>query len=913
MPQKKQSAFMPPALIKRAQANIGKYEWAKKWRDQILAAAKPWMAMSDEKLWSLMFGPSIKRSWMVWSNGHCPACKKSVPMYNWKIDAIKRPWKVACPHCNSLFPRNDFHAFYKSGLNKRGIFDPKLANRTLLVGAGGPDRKFGVDDGEGYVAGGKRWRFIGAYLIYGQWKQVIVAGVEKLAAAYAVTGDVVYARKAGILLDRVADLYPQFDFKKQGILYEGPGAAGYVSTWHDACEETRMLALGYDYVFDGMKSDPALMEFLSKKAQTHGLANQKKTFQDIQRNIEKGILIDAARNKAKIHSNFPRTKIALAIINTVLAWPRNRDGVIRALGQIAAASTKVDGVTGEKGLANYSAFGPQSMALFLAEYDRLDPTILDQVLKSCPRLHSMYRFHIDTWCLGKYYPFSGDSGWFAGRKDEYQGVRTRIPAKAFLFSHKDPPLAPSMFTFLYRLSELTGDNAFLQIMAHGNKGEVKGLPYDLFAKKPEAVQEKVSTAIKELGTVPNVKSVNKQQWHLAILRSGKGKDARALWLDYDSGGKHSHMDGMNLGLFAKGLDLLPEFGYPPVQFGGWGSANANWYKATAAHITVVVDGRNQKGGVGKTTLWTEGDAFRAMRFSSPGMGVGTSRFERTAALIDISDKDAYVLDVFRVKGGRQHTKTFHSHFGRMTPKGLRTAPVKKGPVPGIMRNFRRDAQPKPGWEVDWRIEDRYGYLKRRADVHLRYIDLTPNVQAFLCEGWIVEGGFDKSTTTWIPRLLVQRQAKQNLASTFVSVIEPYERRSNLKKVERLDLKSASGRSLTDSHIAVQVTLHDGRRDLLVMMDPQGTAGRDKPVAQPETEVQFRGDALFVRWSANGKVQRLGVAACTEVRVGDVTLTLNAGASYTEISLEGNKASVRSGESANIKSIRIGNSPLPLSD
>jgi hypothetical protein len=50
---------------------------------------------------------------------------------------------------------------------------------------------------------------------------------------------------------------------------------------------------------------------------------------------------------------------------------------------------------------------------------------------------------------------------------------------------------------------------------------------------------------------------------------------------------------MNLGLFALGLDLMPDFGYPPVQFGGWGSARSLWYHMTAGHNTVVVDGQSQ--------------------------------------------------------------------------------------------------------------------------------------------------------------------------------------------------------------------------------------------------------------------------------------------------------------------------------
>ena len=44
-----------------------------------------------------------------------------------------------------------------------------------------------------------------ADLIYGQWKQLIVGGITSLAAAYVVTDDPVFARKALLLLERVSD------------------------------------------------------------------------------------------------------------------------------------------------------------------------------------------------------------------------------------------------------------------------------------------------------------------------------------------------------------------------------------------------------------------------------------------------------------------------------------------------------------------------------------------------------------------------------------------------------------------------------------------------------------------------------------------------------------------------------------
>ena len=59
---------------------------------------------------------------------------------------------------------------------------------------------------------------------------------------------------------------------------------------------------------------------------------------------------------------------------------------------------------------------------------------------------------------------------------------------------------------------------------------------------------------------------------------------------------------MNLGFFAKGPDLLPDFGYPSVQYGGWGSTKTKWHTMSAAHNTVVVNEQDHFVANGVTTL-----------------------------------------------------------------------------------------------------------------------------------------------------------------------------------------------------------------------------------------------------------------------------------------------------------------------
>lgn len=899
---KEAGVFFPASMVEKARANMSRDPWASEQRKLIVRGAEPWLKMSDDELWSLMFGPTIHRSWMVWSDGHCPACRQSVVMYDWIVDAINHPWKVRCPRCRELFPKNDFAEFYRSGLDESGIFDPGRADRALLFNAEHPDaddplRTFGVDDGTGFVQDGRKWQFIGAYLVYGQWKQAVLGGIRNLSSAYIVTGEARYAHKAAVLLDRVADLYPTFDYMSQADVYEKLNAGhGYVSVWHDACEETRELALGYDMIFDGIRDDRALVRFLSGKAKAHGLENPKSSVADICRNIEDRILRDAVSNRRKVESNYPRTDVMYAIVEAVLGWPESRDRVNAILDPMLERATAVDGVTGEKGLSGYTCFTIRGVANMLAQFSRLDPRFLSDIVERHPRIRDMYRFHIDTWSFGQHYPLIGDAGWFGANIETYVGMDfwRGFSANSNVFYFV---LAPSSFNLLWDLYEITGDEAFVQVIYLANKKQLDGLPFDLFSDDPNAFRKKVGDVIAEVGPYPEQKSVNKQQWHLATLRSGGLETGRALWLLYDAWGNHGHANHMTLGLFAKGLDLMPDFGYKPVNFGGWSAPKAVWYGKSAAHNTVVVDGNDHGNGSGTTTLWADGKLFRAIRASGP-QPTGGQQFERTAALIDISGEDSYVLDVFRVVGGKDHAKFMGSHFGTITTEGLDPKPAPDYGYGTIMRYFRADESPAPGWSVDWDIEDRYKYLPEGSDVHLRYTDLTEGAQAYTAEAWIQAGNFNTNNEEWIPRIVTRRQsAEAPLASTFVAVIEPYARKSNIKSIRRLALRTADGEMYSDNCAAVEVRLADNRRDLLVSMDVENTLGlRPATGIAIQRDWGLRTDAelCMVRKNAYGGVSRIVICKGSFLQVGDTSIKVKGKPEFVEIAIERGEMKVISG-------------------
>lgn len=221
-------------------------------------------------------------------------------------------------------------------------------------------------------------------------------------------------------------------------------------------------------------------------------------------------------------------------------------------------------------------------------------------------------------------------------------------------------------------------------------------------------------------------------------------------------------------------------------------------------------------------------------------------------LTNRSERDAYLLDVFRVAGGAEHARFMHSAFARLATRGLTLHPLTDEAFlstwrDAIMRDYQIDPSPAPGWQVDWHIEDRYGYLPAGADVHLRCADLTANAQAVVAKAWVSISGFDSNEEAWIPRLMTRRIGAAPLRSTFVAVIEPYEGKSNIAAIRRLSLGN-------DTHVAVEVRLTDGRRDVFIVTDP-ATGDRS---ALPDAIRQacgfwFDGDLRVVRFDSEGRV------------------------------------------------------------
>jgi len=892
MPKTK-SAMYPASLAAAMQANNSPDAVATK--NQIIADAAYYKNMTDEDLWSMMFPPNIgPRELMVSADGHCPITGEPATIYSWVIDPITDPWKVKCPQSGLLFPSNDFESYYKSGIDPTtGLFNKNLANPSYLVNELYPNMpsNFGVDDGTGYrgtdpVTGQPyTWYFVGAYVYEGQWLQYVLDAISRLSSAYMVTGDTVYARKTAIVLDRVADLYPNFDYKTQGLVYGQPTSEGYVTYSITSALDVRLMAESYDMIYDGIKNDQQLVNFLHAKSVQYpdGIA-RKNNFGDIKRNIEYRIFLDVLSKPQKIYSNYPTTDITIATIKNVLEWPGAKDELKSIVANIVNENTKTDGLSGnEKGLTDYAAYNVWSLAPLISKFTALDSTLLPYLVQNCPNLTKAYEFYLDLWYNKQYYPHQGDGGWYAATNPTYLGLAT-----------SKYTMSPSSFMYLWNLYEATGNTLYAKLMYITNGNSVSGLPFDLTYSDPAGLQAEVQSIVNTEGANLQRGNVNKEQWGIAMLRSNEQNAGPALWLNYQSIGiLHGNADGLHMGLYAKGLDLMPDQGYPDVGYpGGWDSPQAQWNKRIYSHNLVVVDkedfgalnaGWGQNLSLGTTTLWANGSSFSAIRVDEKDAYTKTAngRYERTLALVGINSTDAYALDIFRVAGGKEHSRMMSSLPGTMTTSGLNLASqdfFKNLPVLApIVSNEKVATAPQQGFSVDWKVTDINNIYNDNRDVHLKYTDLTSNVtEAHTFDAWISYGDFNNKQSATTSRLAtVRRSATAPLQSTFVGVIEPYQDSPNISSITRLQVTDGNGTAMPDGYAAVQVELANGDKDLIIAADPQlYQAGGVLKAAG--WNVQATAELTMVRVSSTGTVKRVVVSKGSGVVVNGQTYSVVSG-------------------------------------
>lgn len=884
--------------IKNALENIEKYEWAREERDVAVEAADKYLGLEDA-LWQMVPGEGLPRSWIVGFKNDpmsytCPHTDCGVDLraeystYPWITDPINEPWKITCPACGRKFPSNDFEAYYKSGLDEHGIFKPSLADRSLLINELYPElgEGWGVDDGFGFFTGkvypdGVREckTFIAHYISLGLWVRwtqnngEIVKALECLSRAYLFTGDIKYGRVGAILLDRVADLYPDYRLIQYGTNWwnsHGGYAEGKLTGRIEDCKTANFLIRAYDALYPAMQ-DEYVIEFLSKKAEKYKLKNKKRDAESIRRNCEDGILREVfeACKRADIHGNFGMHQSTLALAAIVLdsqpetdewiEWlMRPGDYVPAVINPETKLAERIGSVSGGNVLnrivddylrdGEFTEASPQydraSLAHFSDFIEALDG-YEGSDLRSHPMVRKMYTSFAPLTLVSKATAQIGDSG---------RTVWNKITA--------DEKGTLSAFA-------RCGDIKMAQFMYMWYKAEGKDINKihsDIFTKNPEKIRQDILEVIKEHGEL-KFKSEMMNGFGFSILRDGKVSEKegdidtqRDFWLYYGTTtgiSCHGHAGMLHLGCEAYGLNMGPDLGYPEET--GASAHRNQWTRITLSHNTVTVDEkeqpRNPTGSTGCPLHFDDGGKVKLMDIDAPGAYAGVCDiYRRTVVMVRVDDDISYGVDFFRVKGGDDHIYSFHSqsdtvfatrglslkeqkdekgewvgsYAGADVPWGANEKDANDATKPFAKRGYtwlekiRRDDEPQGKFNVDYKVTDFRKTLAQDLDLHMNVTMLNEDLDEVALAQGTPPRVFNNPQKL---EYLLARKRGKNLDTLFNTVYEAYKDKVYIRNVDANSrvrmggmpfIQIIDGDECADDKVRlVRVELESGRVDYII--------------------------------------------------------------------------------------------------
>lgn len=667
------------------------------------------------------------------------------------------------------------------------------------------------DTGPGYVADdGRIHYFVGSY---NAWvvETLTFKVAEPYANIYLLTGDERAGRMAAVILDEIARIYPSCD--KGSWDYPSDPPSGRLNRpWYQVARVLVHYVDIYDRIFD----HPALDEPSSVEGQTR------------RRNIEQNLLLNAAAycyemsvKTAALHNgeaDYLRGVLAVGVVLGIpeyVEWPVDGTYGIRTM---LANNVDRDGRYFETSVG----YGLHTRNLYLTFAEpllnyrgSLYPNGLN--LYDDPRFEAFYLLpQMAFICLGHSAPF-GDQ---APAKDR------RSPP------YNPPAIADYVHTerLAVRLSDPKKRAQYAALLEdlrlRDPKAEKRTLEWKMFhaPDRPPTGHEPLNDRMKQLLEG----SFFFGQKGFVVLRQPSGPVAHAAVLRFGPSLVHGHYDDLNVNYFSDGYEMTYDLGYAL----GSTHTQVGWAKQTISHNTVVVDEESHGGGAfgGSLHHFMDFPRLTVSEASSTAYAhAGVDIYRRLFALAD-----GYALDVFRVRGGRQHDLPLHSLTTKVSFQGVAFSPPRPGslageeyrwgelqlndgdmkgypnkpywnPPPGNGYGFLAQpafATPESNWSATWLLEEDAGPRFQLLALH----DAGSQVITATAPG--LYPSFPRA------RHVIRRRAGDGLSSCFVSVWQTSTDRDSafVQSIRRID----GGDELTaESGFVFSASLADGKRDIWI--------------------------------------------------------------------------------------------------
>jgi len=757
--RKRGRSYYTDERIALAKRNLSQFQNMK---DSILRST-PFDDLDDEQVFDWLPSWNVPRQ--TYSTWVCPYCGDKVLTHNafyaWQDGLIR--FKATCPICKRSFPTNDFE---KDDFTS-GEF-PDDGWGYDLVGNGNRD------DYAGWVA------HVNEFAV---WHRV-GEKIHRLALRYLLLGDRAAAHRAALLLARIAYVYPGMDTRWQQVLsgYLRPGKVELDQNWEYSVSILPAIK-AYDALYDYIATDRQLVDFLHRKDPTINKPD------DVRALIETYLIQTAGWNS---HHNFFGTGDN-GWAETILAWialladmgpvsDRWIEGIFTKGYNSGMRKGGVDDVSllnceTREGPTWIGAFfystGNLNMYADLAEalslYKSKRCNLWDPVLY--PRVSAVFSAYQQMQAAGQFFPCYGDDGDpFGDRRIDLGGEFDRA--------------------FRVACRALKTDDLARYLYARGRNG-------------PELFEEDIWPEIEargaKLGPAPPLQSRVMDGVGMAFLESRADakdlEDRAAVCLRYGYGWGHSHHDNLNVEMWAKGVPIAPELGYPV-----WAHPMGSTTR-TVHHNTGMIDRQTQyRGSTSKGTLHLFAGAPEASfaEVSARPDNFPNRYYRRAVALLDAPDNDVYLFDVFRMAGGRVRTFCLHGPPYDDFTTSLPFGPKEKEPYLGNVIEPQTAESGDPV-HADWK------YLQK--DLHLR-VHLLPQPGRRY-----ITAGFGKPDAPPI-RFLMAEDEQAEGGSEFVALWEPYADRKVIQRIERLPVTSGKEPEGFQP-VVLQVTLSGGQTDTIL--------------------------------------------------------------------------------------------------
>ena len=783
--------------------NLRQYGWARKQRDEIICRADGWLRYSDSRLRSLVPPPEVPRAVVAHDKG-APVNGEAlnrIGRYSW-ILSFDQPWKVTSPVDGRTYPSNDFQAFLDSG----------LTNRSLLTGPY-------PDDGWGcHVEGEARpfW-FVG---VYAHWsvRNLLLPAIDDLSKAYLVAADRRYAHACTLLLWQLAEYYPRYWYEQQSrygreVTPDYKGRLLY-HTW-ESNNTCRVVSPAYGAIRPAIEGDDALAELTGQAAA------------QIRAHIEDRMLrtmaADIMDGSDRIQGNYSMHQRSLLGIAEVLKHSRKRPTSRQMREYVlwnprAKSYFQMGLVDALNNLLHRDGYPMESPGYNVAWIEGLSDVVdalgpEGRSIVSMPRFRKLFTWPIRMTCAGEFVPSYGDSGDLFHRLLGWTG-QVFEPA----YRHWRDPLC----TRALALPQTERD-------------------HDLFRQPMD--DEEVAEAAGSAPDRPGVTSALLPGVGFASLQTGSDANRTALAVFYGIYWGHAHWDRLQLDLYSWGNALAPDLGYPETA-DAYDPRRGGFISHTVAHNTVMVNARRQALARGRLHLYDPGDSVQLVETSAEACYPGTvSLYRRTLMLVDVAPDQAYVVDIFRVRGGTQHDWIVHGTQADFESDLPLSAPREEGTLAGPQvpyghfyddERFSNDNRAHvpyhlyEGSAFQWLFNVQHAQLNGMGTASWRLSrppDLYPQRE---CAGVVLRthlvgqdetviacDGVPQRKETWPNTLkfLLRRRVGEELESVFVTVFEPYRDTPFIDSVRPMPLAAGA-----DLPIALEIATGTGRHILFSRLE-----------------------------------------------------------------------------------------------